>query len=71
MKCNYILIKDYQNIPNNRYRIFADRAEKMALNELPLNNKFREVVKNDFIMRNDSKNYLVFGSLKSRIIIIM
>ncbi len=34
----------------------------MALNELPLNNnKFREVVKNDFIMRNDSKNYLGFN----------
>jgi hypothetical protein len=48
--------------------IFADRAEKMALNELPLNNnKFREVVKNDFIMRNDSKNYLVFGDPAAKI----
>jgi hypothetical protein len=40
----------------------------MALNELPINNnQFREIVKNDFIMRNDSKNYLVFGDLMATI----
>jgi len=48
--------------------VFADRAEKMALNELPLNNnQFRKKVSDDFIMRNDSKNYLVFGDPAGKI----
>jgi len=40
----------------------------MALNELPLNNdQFRKKVRDDFIMRNDSKNYLVFGDPAGKI----
>ena len=50
--------------------VFAARAEQMILNELPLNsNQFRTKVADDFIMRNDSNNYIVLGDPAARIML--